>query len=79
MDGDQQQRLSSLFRRLLTRPPTTEEAQALRDFQATQLARLQRHEIDAAKVGGPGATAEAAAWAMTARVLMNLDEAITKP
>lgn len=69
----------NLFRRLMTRPPTPEEVKAILQYRQTQLARLQAGELDAAKIGGGETSSpEAAAWVMTARTLMNLDEAITK-
>ncbi len=68
-----------IFRRLLTRPPGTEELQEILQFQRAQEARLRAGELKAAEiVGAEDASAELAAWTMVARVLMNLDETITK-
>ena len=43
-------------------------------------ARLDRKELDAAKIAGPGAgdPSERAAWALVARAVLNLDEFVTK-
>jgi len=70
----------SMFRRLLTRPPSDEELRAILQYQQAQLRRLEAGELDADAISGKkGATAAEAAWAMTARSLMNLDEVITTP
>jgi hypothetical protein len=69
-----------LFRRCLTRPPTSDELDLLVKYHAAQLARLQAKELDAAKIAGPGDdhANERAAWTLTARAIFNLDETITK-
>ena len=68
-----------IFRQLLTRPPTVAEQELLLDYYAQQLTRLQRGELDPAKIAGvPNASPETAAWMMVARAVMNLDEVITK-
>ncbi len=75
-------RLSALFRRCLTRPPTDEEIALLSRFLKTQRERLAAKELDAATLAGPGPgdgdASERAAWSLVARVLLNLDEAVTK-
>ena len=78
LPGDDQ--LTHLFRRCLTRSPTSEERTALLKYYEAQLARLKKKELDAAKIAGPGDgdVSERAAWTLTARAIMNLDEAITK-
>ena len=45
-----------------------------------QLARLTRKDLDAATIAGAksGDLDKQAAWTLTARAVMNLDEAITK-
>ncbi len=71
---------AALFRRFLTRPPSASEHAALLDFQHAQKRRLDSGELDPAKIGRrENADADTAAWIMTARALMNLDETITKP
>ena len=73
-------RLSELFRRCLTRPPTDAEIALLSRFLKTQRERLAAKELDAATLAGPGETdaSERAAWSLVARALLNLDEAVTK-
>jgi hypothetical protein len=69
----------ALFRRLITRPPIQQEREALLQYYQTQRKRLAAGELDAAKIGDEkSASAETAAWVMTVRAIMNLDEAITK-
>ncbi len=71
---------TEIFRRVLTRPPSADELAALLRFYERQTKRLTAGELDAsAIVGSNDATAERAAWAMLARSLFNVDEAITKP
>ena len=68
-----------VFRRLLTRPPEPVELKKLQDYFQQQLKRLQAGELDAKAIcKAPAATPEWAAWTLVVRVLMNLDEAITK-
>jgi hypothetical protein len=71
---------TNLFRRCLTRPPTDEELSLLVKYYGAQKQRLVSKELDAEKIAGPGAgdTIERAAWTLTARAILNLDEAITK-
>jgi hypothetical protein len=79
-DGTEEDRAAWLFRRCLTRPPTDEESAALAKFYRAQKDRFERKELDAAKIGGPGAgdANERAAWTVTARAIMNLDEFVMK-
>jgi hypothetical protein len=79
-EGPPEGRAAWLFRRCLTRPPTDHERAALAAFYRAQKARLDRKELDAAKIAGPGAGdgAECAAWALVARAVLNLDEFVTK-
>lgn len=87
-DASVQQRATALFRRCLTRPPTEEELAKLIAFYKKQAARFDSGELEAAKlmdVAEEDLTKakqenlnDQAAWAAVARVLMNLDEAITK-
>jgi hypothetical protein len=75
--------LTLVFRHCLTRPPTAGELSALLQFREQQLARLRTGELDAAKIAGdnppPGVDrAELAAWTTVCRVLLNLDETVTK-
>lgn len=72
--------VAELFRRFLTRPPHEDEARSILNFYDEQLSRLQAGEIDARQITDREmATPQEAAWVMVARVLLNLDETITKP
>lgn len=80
-DGTDAQRLEFMFRRCLTRQPTDSEREKLLTFYQSQLTRLTTGELKAAdlleqKEGEQ--LNEHAAWTAVARVLLNLDETITK-
>jgi hypothetical protein len=80
-EGSDEARVDMLFRRCLTRPPSNEERKKLVDFYKTQLARFASGELKASEVldaKDRERLNEQAAWATVARVLLNLDEAITK-
>lgn len=73
--------LDAMFRRVLTRPPTESERDEFLAFYEAQKARLQSGELDPVALlsdAPADRAAEIAAWKMVARVLLNLDEAITK-
>jgi hypothetical protein len=78
--GSVEERMTTLFRRCLTRPPTAAERAALCDFFSHQRERLQQGTLDAKAIAGAGRgdPVERAAWALTARAVLNLDEMITK-
>lgn len=73
--------LDALFRRVLSRPPDGREQEDFLAFHEAQWARLATGELKAAEIlsaeNGP-VTPGLAAWAMVARVLLNLNEAITR-
>ncbi|MBA2117037.1 PSD1 and planctomycete cytochrome C domain-containing protein [Bremerella alba] len=70
----------NIFRRLLTRPPEEDELKAIFAYRNQQLSRLLSGELDVQAIGSQKSNSpEQAAWAMVARSLMNLDEAVTKP
>jgi hypothetical protein len=73
-------RLTALFRQCLTRPCTSGEAESLIRFYDTQRQRLVTKELDAEKIAGDGGgdIVERAAWTLTARAVLNLDEMIMK-
>jgi hypothetical protein len=48
------------------------------NYFETQKQRLEKGDLDAIAIGGKESTPEQAALAMVARVVMNLDETITK-
>ncbi|VTS05383.1 DUF1553 domain-containing protein [Tuwongella immobilis] len=68
-----------LFRRILTRFPTTAEQQTLRTFLANQSERLAKQPDEAKRLAPNAADApKQAAWTLLARAIMNLDEAIVR-
>jgi hypothetical protein len=78
--GPVEERVDALFRRCLTRAPDRDEVRQLTRFFQAQERRFALKELDADKIAGPGErnTCERAAWTVLARVLLNLDEAVTK-
>lgn len=79
-EGEISDKLQALFQRCLTRPATADELAALNDFYARQRMRTEARELDAVALSGDSSpqSADAAAWTALARVLLNLDETITK-
>lgn len=80
---DSRSRLKRLFRRCLTRPPSGAEVDFLTTFYAEQRAHFIARPEAARQVApqnlpGFADAASAAAWVATARVLVNLDEFITR-
>jgi hypothetical protein len=84
-------RLTYVFRRCLSRPPTPDESAEMLPFLARQRRRLRDGWLSAPDIAGldvnasntnaipEGSTpAELAAWTTVSRVLLNLDETITK-
>jgi hypothetical protein len=68
-----------IFRHLLTRQPNPSELAKILEYYQAQQARISAGELDATKLcDNPNATADWGAWALTARAIMNLDEAITR-
>jgi len=78
--GSDAARVTELFRRCLTRQPTTEEQASLLDFYGRQLERLRAGKLDARTIAGgkDGNILHRAAWTLVARAVFNLDEMITK-
>jgi hypothetical protein len=78
--GTDAARAGSLFRRVLTRPPSDDELARILAFYQTQKRRLLGKELNAAALAGkgPGDLTERAAWTAVARALLNLDETVTK-
>lgn len=73
-------RAVALFRAVVTRPPLDQELQAILAFYSAQAERFEQESSLAQQIVTPGADQSArAAWVATARAVMNLDEAITKP
>ena len=80
-DGDEAARAEMMFRRCLTRPPTSAEQAKLVQFYQAQLARFASGELKATEIMEAKDDAhlnEQAAWTTVARVLLNLDETINK-
>jgi len=79
-EGSIEEKAESLFRRLLARRPAGDELSMLARFYESQRGRLERNELDAPAIAGPGGsdTVERAAWTILARSLFNLDETVTK-
>ncbi len=80
-DGDDTTRAGLIFRRCLTRPPTSEEQAKLVQFYQAQFNRFASGELKATEImdAKDGAHLnEQAAWTTVARILLNLDETINK-
>jgi hypothetical protein len=76
--GTPEEKATYAFQRCLTRPPTPDEVKKLTAFQAAQLDRIAKGELKAAELMPKDATPEETAWMTVARILLNLDETITK-
>jgi hypothetical protein len=79
-DGTDRERMDRLFRRFLVRHPTEAELRSLIGFLKDQRAWAADHPEEAKDLAGKGdgEVRERAAWTATARVLMSLDEFVTK-
>ena len=73
-------RMAQAFRLCMGRFPRPDEATLLTRFQAEQRKRFDTDSADADKVAGLKSpkSAEVASWTVTARVLFNLDEFVTR-
>jgi Protein of unknown function (DUF1553)/Protein of unknown function (DUF1549)/Planctomycete cytochrome C len=80
LPGAVETKIAALFRRCLSRAPDPSELATLLQFHRAQKERLDRKELDAAAVAGPGEgdVQERAVWTMIARAILNLDETVTK-
>ena len=78
--GTTAERAALLFRLCLVRPPTADELALLVKFFDARRAAFAADPKQAATVAGPGEgnAADRAAWAATARAVLNLDEFVTK-
>jgi hypothetical protein len=73
--GSDEEKVARIFRRILARAPSPDEQALILTYLASQRRRLESKELNAATLGGdPGA----AAWALVARALLNLDEFVTR-
>ena len=82
-EGDDESRLRHAFRTALSREPSAEESARLTEFLAGQRARFHSDAAAATAVATGGrpesvAVVDAAAWTAAARVILNLDEFITR-
>lgn len=81
LPGELEDRAAWIFRRVLTRPPQAQERTLLLEYFHAQHQRLEAKQLDAAKIAGRGDESDVlvrAAWTLTARALLNLDETITR-
>ncbi len=80
LERPMEDRVRTVFRRCLTRPPTDDEVALVAGFFTVQKERFAKGELDAKALAGdgPGDVNERAAWMAVARALLNLDEAITR-
>ena len=70
---------ATLFRKFVTRPPTTDEQSTLVEFHDAQVKRLTDGQLKPTVItGDKSSTPETAVWVLVARAIMNLDETITK-
>lgn len=76
--GTPEEKLRFAFMRCLTRPPSPAEIERLKAFHDAQWQRLSSGGLKISELMPKGATIEQAAWMTVARVLLNLDETITK-
>lgn len=72
------QRITYAFRRCLSRRPTLAERTELQKLLESQTQRFKDGKLDAAGMTGGESNPELAGWTAVARVLLNLDETITK-
>ncbi len=76
--GTPEEKLRYAFMECMTRPPAPAETARLLSFYQAQSRRLESGELKIAQLMPQGATIEQASWMTVARVLLNLDETITK-
>jgi hypothetical protein len=79
---DESKRISSMFVRCLSREPTAKERQTLTDLFRDATAEYQNQPQQAAALAEVDTEApnlaEAAAWVVVARTILNLDETVTR-
>ncbi len=85
-DGSDAARADELFRRVLSRPPSDPERQAIVDLVADLRLRYERDTASAEALLGVGerrvdpgiGSGELAAWSVAASAVLNLDETVTR-
>ena len=83
---DLELRATTLFRKILTRHPSHDEVELLVKFYEQQLERMKQNQKLSQQLIGEAATSkkpeisqrEWAAWTLVARVILNMDENVTK-
>jgi len=83
LPGGARERATWLMRRCVTRTPSADEVETLVAFYDEQLARFHSGDLKAAPVVGARVPKgvdvnELAAWVVAARVVLNLDETVTR-
>jgi hypothetical protein len=82
--ADDRARIAQAFQRCTSREAAPEELDALVAFLQEQRARIGKGELDTAAILAPlsgkvsGDANDLAAWTLTARVILNLDETIIR-
>ncbi|MFM7540149.1 MAG: PSD1 and planctomycete cytochrome C domain-containing protein [Planctomycetota bacterium] len=77
--ADDSAAITLMFRRVLTRPPTPADSALCLSFLQAEQKRLAASPADSKALAGGESDARCAALASLARVLLNLDEAVTRP
>jgi hypothetical protein len=68
-----------MFRRVLTRNPSNADTQLCRNYIQNEIKRLSNSSESVKALAGDGGNPKTAARVSLARVLLNLDEAVTRP
>ncbi len=78
--GSLSDRMRQLFEQCLSRPPEPDELTVLMEFFQTQRRHLRSGQLNATALAGEGRgdPVERAAWTALARVILNLDEMVTR-
>jgi hypothetical protein len=76
---DDDQAIALMFRRVLTRNPSNADTQLCRNYIQNEIKRLSNSSESVKALAGEGGNPKTAARVSLARVLLNLDEAVTRP
>jgi len=76
---DDDQAIALMFRRVLTRNPSNADTQLCRNYIQNEIKRLSNSSESVKALAGDGGNPKTAARVSLARVLLNLDEAVTRP